>query len=286
MRLIVLTLAVVVALGPTSGRAAQSPGSYEKMGAKSGGSGGVTGAGLPAGEGQAASPILVEGPAPGLALVVPRTKVWLQREREIRGTTFAFAGLAGASLIGLIATSVALARPRPESPTLEGLRAGRMLSALFLGVSAVGGIGSWMALERHRHPQASATSSPPSPPPWAPHRYPDVMAGNVDPRTVPAWVQRDRGLTRGMIATGSIAGGSVLGAILAGVIGDAVTRARCGTNCFEGNLDQVLAIVSLSALAGVSLAALGAVSIARAVHRRPLRSWDPLAAAGGLQFRF
>lgn len=235
--------------------------------------------------GRAAAPAgaqgLVEGPAPGPAPEVPRSKEWLRRERELKSTTWIFVGLAGASLLGLIATSAALARSQPETATYEGLQGGAIFSGAFLGVSMIGGATSFVALRRHRHPpppEPVEESVEPAVEQWDPYRFPDVIDGKVDPRTVPAWVRRDRQLTRGLIATGSIAGGGVLGMILVGVYG-----AR--SQAIE-NYGATFGMLGCGVLVGLGLVGLAGVGIARAVHRRPLLRWDPLVGPGGLQFRF
>jgi hypothetical protein len=100
-----------------------------------------------------------------------------------------------------------------------------------------------------------------------------------DPRDDPAWVAKDRRLTRGILGTGIVSGGLGLGLIVSLAV---AFRPSDGEGCHG----CVPAWMILAPLTGVALLSLAGVAGARKTHRRPLARLEARVTAGGFQLRF
>lgn len=218
--------------------------------------------------------VRAEGPVAAPASAPLPTTETRRRDRELRGATLGFGIVSGiAGVVAITATAV-VTRHRTECGcTDEEARITRAAAWTMTGFS-LAALTS-VAVVRHR------LRGPKRPPPlrWHPWEHPEVMRGELDPELVPAWVARDRRLTRGLLASAGISGAAVLGMILTGVIGSQ----RQGS--FE-NYGQLGAFVGLGSLTGLGLLSLASFGLARPIHRRPLERWDATLGMGGLRLRF
>lgn len=216
-----------------------------------------------------------EGPLAAPAAAPLPTTDERRRDRELRGATIGFGIASGiAGVVAITATAVAAHRRGECGCADEEARITQAAAWTMTGFSLAAL--TTVAVMRRR------LRGPKRPPPlrWHPWEHPEVMRGEINPALVPAWVARDRRLTRGILASAGVSGAGVLGMILAGVIGNQ----RQGT--FEGNLGQLWAYVSLGTLTGVGLVSLASLGLARAIHRRPLERWNANLTRGGFQLRF
>ncbi len=211
----------------------------------------------------------VEGPAPA-PTVEDR---WRTRDRKLRTATFSTLGLSGASAIGLgIAGGVMANHDQragdgsPEADALIGT--GIVFGASLLALAVSGTM--W---QDHRYKRPPSLDPVPSPAP--------ELAWD-DPRRDPAWVRRDRRLTRATIATGVLFGVAATGLAI-----DLALLFRPCDSCDDATGEFVGAI-SLGAISGVLLIPLVIVASVRRSHRESLpsarRRIQP--TAGGLRLEF
>lgn len=119
---------------------------------------------------------------------------------------------------------------------------------------------------------------------WRLSEHPEV-GSQIDPRTVPGWVARDRRLTRAMI--GTLAFACVMGAGLTSMLVLEIVVSRgCGPYCTGSGTLLILGGASFGVAGGVGMIAFSAIAGARSKHRRALQRWEARVAAGGLVLRF
>lgn len=119
---------------------------------------------------------------------------------------------------------------------------------------------------------------------WRLRDHPEVGA-QIDPRTVPGWVARDRRLTRGMI--GTLAFSCAMGAgLLSMFVLEIVASSGCDGYCPGSGVMLLLGGGSFGAAGGVGMIAFSGIAGARSKHRGALQRWEARVAPGGLVLRF
>jgi hypothetical protein len=204
-----------------------------------------------------------------------RDAAWQRRNHRLKVATWSLAAISGALLVVLAASTAVTVENRGFSsldPQLQAVAGTVVVSGSLLGVSTVGLIGTGAAWGDHQRPYSG----------WRLADHPEVGT-EVDPRTVPGWVARDRRLTRGMIGTLAFScamGVGLTTTLLVGIISERGCEPFC-----EGTL-VILGGASFGTAGGIGMIAFSAIAGARRRHRGALAKWEARVAPGGLVLGF